>query len=389
MSKELISHSPDLEKLIHEGYEVNIVDDAYLFIHNVPYVTPQKKVERGILVSNIYQSGGKTIKPEWHAAFFIGECPSTAGGEKLNFVVNSNTTVINTQYSYNHTLSSKQDYEDHYKKTINYLKLLTHQANEIDPGATAATFKVYEPMEYYSVFQYADTNSPKAFINPITDKLKGQKVAIVGLGGTGSYILDQIAKTPVSQIHLFDGDYFFQNNAFRAPGAPPKAKFYERIKKTDYFNGMYSNMHKGIYSHPYNLDGDNIQELDNMTSVFLSLDPCPEKKNIIDRLIAKGILTIHCGLGLQDVDGSLRGQVKVTTINKDKHDHIASRINLNTQEEDLYDRNIQVADLNALNAIFAVIRWKKTLGFYKDHDREYFSNYVIYTNEIHNNDIPL
>lgn len=388
MSKELISHSPDLQRLIKDGYEVEIMDGVYLFIHNVPYVTPEKKVERGILVANLDQSGGKTIKPTWHAVFFIGKCPSTASGEKLHFVADSTTQAINEQYSYNHTLSSKQDYDDHYKKVINYLKLLTHQANEIDPKATAATFKVYEPAEHDSVFHYADTNSPKAFINPITDKMKGQKVAIVGLGGTGSYILDQIAKTPVNEIHLFDGDYFFQNNAFRAPGAPPRAKFYERIRKTDYFQEIYSNMHRGIYSHSYNIGGDNIQELDNMTVVFLSLDPCPEKKGIIEHLIARGIPAIHTGLGLEDVGGSLRGQVKVTTMDKNKHDHIDSRISLNPQEEDLYDRNIQVADLNALNAIHAIIRWKKMLGFYKAHDLEYFSNYVLYTNEIHNNDLP-
>ena len=32
------------------------------------------------------------------------------------------------------------------------------------------------------------------------------KVAIVGLGGSGSYILDLIAKTPICEIHLYDGD---------------------------------------------------------------------------------------------------------------------------------------------------------------------------------------
>jgi tRNA A37 threonylcarbamoyladenosine dehydratase len=39
------------------------------------------------------------------------------------------------------------------------------------------------------------------------------------MGGTGSYILDLVAKTAVMEIHLFDGDDFNQHNAFRAPGA--------------------------------------------------------------------------------------------------------------------------------------------------------------------------
>ena len=37
--------------------------------------------------------------------------------------------------------------------------------------------------------------------------------------------------------------------------------------------------------------------------------------------------------------------------------------------EDDYSSNIQVADLNALNAILAIIRWKRYLGFYATHTR--------------------
>jgi hypothetical protein len=35
-------------------------------------------------------------------------------------------------------------------------------------------------------------------------------------------------------------------------------------------------------------------------------------------------------------------------------------------EDDDYTRNIQIAELNALNAVLAVIRWKKHVGFYGD-----------------------
>ena len=36
-----------------------------------------------------------------------------------------------------------------------------------------------------------------------------------------------------------------------------------------------------------------------------------------------------------------------------------------TPGDDDYNRNIQIADLNALNAAFAVIKWKKLFGFYR------------------------
>ena len=390
MSKELISHSPDLQELLREGYEMEIIaNDGYLLIHNVPYVTPTREVTRGTLVSVLNHSGGRTIKPQTHVAYFIGECPSEANGNPIHFVIGHEKQAIGNGYETNNTLSAKADYADHCVKMVNYIKILGHQANEIEPGVTAATYHVHEPAEENSVFEYADTNSAKAMINPITKKLEGQKVAIIGIGGTGSYLLDMLAKTPVAEIHLFDGDEFFQHNAFRAPGAPSKDKLRERLKKVDYLKSIYSNMHKGIVAHPYYVTGDNVHELDAMTVVFLSMDSSPQKKVIIDHCISNSIPTIHTGIGLQDVGGIIRGQVKVTTIDPRKNDHVDSKISYADPEADLYDQNIQIADLNALNAIFAVIRWKKVFGFYADHESEYFSNYVVYTNEIHNSEFPV
>lgn len=69
-------------------------------------------------------------------------------------------------------------------------------------------------------------------------------MAIIGLGGTGGYVLDQVAKTPVREIHLFDGDTFDMHNAFRAPGAATESDFGK--PKVEYFKAMYSNMHKSI-----------------------------------------------------------------------------------------------------------------------------------------------
>lgn len=39
-------------------------------------------------------------------------------------------------------------------------------------------------------------------------KLALGAVAIAALGGAGPYVLDLVAKTPVRDIHLFDGDSF-------------------------------------------------------------------------------------------------------------------------------------------------------------------------------------
>ena len=70
-----------------------------------------------------------------------------------------------------------------------------------------------------SPFAYTDTATPRAGPDAYAARLEGLRVAIVSAGGTGSYILDLVAKTTVAEVHLCDGDQFLQHNAFRAPSA--------------------------------------------------------------------------------------------------------------------------------------------------------------------------
>jgi tRNA A37 threonylcarbamoyladenosine dehydratase len=44
----------------------------------------------------------------------------------------------------------------------------------------------------------------RAGITAISARLSMFRIAIVGLGGTGSYVLDLVAKSAVREIHLFD-----------------------------------------------------------------------------------------------------------------------------------------------------------------------------------------
>jgi hypothetical protein len=49
----------------------------------------------------------------------------------------------------------------------------------------------------------------------------------------------------------------------------------------------------------------------------------------------------------------------------DARERARARISFATDDaNNEYDKNVQVADLNALNACLAVIAWKKSRGFY-------------------------
>src|ERR1035437_8430939 len=110
------------------------------------------------------------------------------------------------------------------------------------------------------IFKYPDTNSTRAKIDYLNRKFKNLKIAIIGMGGTGSYILDLVSKTPVKEIHIYDGDTFQLHNAFRAPGAISAEKFdsEDNLMKVNYYNEIYSRMHNGIIAHNEYLTEDNI-----------------------------------------------------------------------------------------------------------------------------------
>ncbi|WP_292216137.1 ThiF family adenylyltransferase, partial [Mesorhizobium sp.] len=201
------------------------------------------------------------------------------------------------------------------------------------------------------------------------------------------YILDFVAKTPVREIRLFDSDEFLTHNAFRAPGAPSLEELREAPRKVDYLKGIYGRMHRNIVAHPVALTADNLGLLDGVTFAFLSLDAGEEKRLIVEKLEVIGAAFIDVGMGLELDEASLGGILRVTTSTPGKRDHLRQRISFaGGGADNIYASNIQVADLNALNAVLAVIKWKKIRGFYRDLEREHHSTYTTDGNLLINGD---
>ncbi len=389
MSQKLISHSPDLKKLRDEGYEVE-VKNAHLLVGHVPYVNSKKEIAFGVLITPLGDlAGDKTARPQDHVIHFAGEHPCDREGNVIKGIQHaSEKKVLAEGVETDHSFSNKPEagFPDYYEKVTHYVRIIEHQAQSLDASATSRTFKVIESSDSDIVFNYLDTNSSRAEIETMSAKLQKLKVAIVGLGGTGSYVLDFVAKTPVGEIHLFDKDDFLSHNAFRAPGAASLEKLREQPKKVAYLHEVYSKMHKHITPHDYHLDSQTLDEVSGMDFVFICLDEGEAKQAIIKKLIDAEIPFVDVGVGISVVDGLLFGSVRVTTGTKDKNDHIDKRISFADNGDDDYDKNIQIAEINALNAALAVIKWKKLFGFYHDLEKEYHSVYEINSNKILNDE---
>ncbi len=388
MLQQQINRSADLKRLRDEGYEIE-VKGGYLIAHQIPYVNSRREVKFGKLISTLILNNNITMKPDNHVISFMGEHPCNKDGTIITAIQHQNLNqplfdglVINQSFSN----KPPQGYPDYYQKVTRYAEIISAPAKSIDPTVNARTFKVIEDSEDESVFNYIDTNSSRANIYQLNSKFKGQRIGIIGLGGTGSYILDLVAKTPVDEILLFDGDVFLQHNAFRAPGAPTAETLNKQLMKVDYFASIYSNMRKGIKAHPVNVTEENIEQLNGLTYVFVCIDSNSARSMIISKLRNMGITFIDVGLGVNIADDNLVGTVRVTVGSPTKHDHIPNRIGAETIDDNEYATNIQIADLNAVNALLAVIKWKKLCGFYQDLKEEHHSTYTINTAQLLHDD---
>jgi hypothetical protein len=211
----------------------------------------------------------------------------------------------------------------------------------------------------------------------------------VGLGGTGSYVLDLVAKTRVREIHLFDGDKFSQHNAFRSPGAPSVEQLKQELQKVAHFKDQYSRMHRNIVDHDGYINASNVMQLQGMDFVFLCLDKGEVRSLLVEKLEEFKIPFIDVGMGVECVGDSLLGILRITTSTVEKRDHVRGRKRIpfsDGQGNNEYSRNIQIADLNALGAALAVIKWKKLFGFYRDLENEHHSTYTIDGNTLINED---
>src|SRR5712672_211646 len=196
MSHRLIDLNADLKKLRDEGYNVQIVN-GHVVVRDVPYLNSRKEVCRGVVASTLALAGDVTIRPDTHVGLFSGEYPCHADGQAIERIRHSELSQqIGEGIHLNLSFSAKPHpsgyYGDYYDKLSTYVNILSGPVEAVDPSATAKTFPVVQNNIGSSVFKYVDTASSRAQITAISQKLALGTVAIVGLGGTGSYVLDLV-----------------------------------------------------------------------------------------------------------------------------------------------------------------------------------------------------
>ncbi|QSE96505.1 ThiF family adenylyltransferase [Fulvivirga lutea] len=368
----LANHNDDIKLLIDKGYALSI-DNNYLVIRDIPYLDNNKDLQWGAIVSKLVFVDKNKVKIEDHQIFFCGYHPCELDGSKIKNLGGGvvKLELSSDDLSVQRSFSNKppNGFKNWYDKIENYVTIISGPAIHLY-DANPLTFRVIEEKND-SVFKFSDTLTSRAEIGDLTNNFKNDKIAIIGLGGTGSYLLDFLVKTPVKQIRAYDGDWYHVHNSYRSPGR----LFAKELgkKKADIYKNRYRNFRKGIKVIPdYILSGSE-SKLKGITFAFVCVDKGASRSEIFDLLVKMKIPFIDVGMGLDRTQNTIGGSVRTTYCSEDSVKKVLKNkhVPLSDIPDDIYKSNIQIAELNALSACLAIIKFKQLRGFYNDNSNFY------------------
>ncbi|MGH7285639.1 MAG: ThiF family adenylyltransferase [Polyangiaceae bacterium] len=372
---QLVNHNDDLRRLLEKGYAIKF-DSEYLVVRDIPYLDQDKACRLGAIVTKLtFVDQVQLARPDDHQVFFCGSHPHNIdgspmlglGGGPAQLTLTDNSLVVERSFSN----KPAGGFANFFDKIESYATIVSGPATYLH-GKTPLTFRVDENVTSGSVFKFHDTLTSRAEIGDLAAKLGEDVIAVIGLGGTGAYILDFMIKAPVKEIRGFDRDAFHAHNAFRSPGRLLDQGELGKTK-AEVYQGRYDNFRHGFSAHAMFIDATSASELDGVTFAFVSVDTGPSRAAIFDALLAKGIPFIDVGMGLNRKRGALSGMIRVTYYSADRGSEIrAMKLAAEADEpEDEYRKNIQLSELNAINAGLAVLKYKQVRGFYVDDDALY------------------
>ena len=391
MSHALIARNDDLRQLKESGHSLRVID-GFLVVEDIPYIDSDGSLREASLLMQLELSADQTVQPSDHVAYWTGSFPFTTAGKKLEVLGESrhrqslrDGTMLTYMFSARPEAGRYRDYQH---KVETYIEIIVREARRKYHAATARRWRVERADGNQSPFKYIETASARQNTTDIAAKLRNETVAIVGVGGTGSYILDYVVKTWVAEIHVYDDDRLLQHNAFRSPGAFGVDELEGAPSKATIHCERYRRMREGLFAHVARIGEHNIDVLRPYDTIFLCIDGDEIKDSILNLSEEEGSVCIDVGMGIYREGEKLGGIIRTTTSEPGQRAHIRAnnRIDMAGADGGEYDRNIQIAELNALNAALAVIKWKKIRGIYQDIVREGDCGYVLDGNRIINRD---
>jgi hypothetical protein len=376
MYRKLVSHNDDLRRLVEKGYAISF-DSNYLVVRDIPYLDEALELKWGAFVVKLVFETNDVVKLEDHQIFLAGGKPYNQDGTPVANLNPRATTIslsekaADVQVAWQLSNKPQSGFVDFFEKIESYTNLIAGPAIE-KYNVTPLTFRAPLPEEDDdTVFLLRDSLTSRAEIGELSAKLRNDIVAIIGLGGTGAYVLDYLVRTPVREIRCFDPDDYHVHNAFRSPGRVNETELSR--KKAEIYRERYQSFRKGLSFSTTYIDRNSAALMEGVTFAFVCVDKGSSRAGIFDLLISLRIPYIDVGMDLRKIGTGLTGLIRTTYYPAEQAEWVRSQglADLSDSQAGLYSTHIQIGELNALNAAMAVLRYKQLRGFYADEENRY------------------
>ena len=250
-------------------------------------------------------------------------------------------------------------------------------AKQIVGAVWAAVHSENIPPPIPDPFKIPNTFEARAGIVPVQDRIRSQSIAIIGLGGTGSYILDLVAKTPVREIHVLDDDYMDWHNFMRAPGSPTDEEIGLRhngcLRKVDYYLPKYTPLREGIHMHAIRVHSkstfDGFLTDHPIDFAFVCIDQLTEgdssRQDVVYHALSEAeVPFIDSGVSITVGDSAVSGAVTTSFYDEGSTEWMGAIPNSRVEGDAPGYRNVQLPEVNALAASLAVMEWRRRTGQY-------------------------
>jgi len=194
--------------MVEKGYAVGF-DSNYMVIRDIPYLDADRQLQVGAIVTKLVAVDQEKVIQDDHQIFFAGSVPYNLDGKPIPNLAGGPTklalsdackdVVVQRRFSNKPREGGKlRAFHDFFEKIESYVGIISGPAME-RYGATPYTFRMIEQATSDSVFKFHDTMTSRAEITDLSAKFKDDVIAVIGLGGTGAYLLDFLVKMPVRE----------------------------------------------------------------------------------------------------------------------------------------------------------------------------------------------
>ena len=274
-------------------------------------------------------------------------------------------------------ISIKKGGRDSPEEDVSASDLIHRYAKQIVGAVSTAGYSETASLAMRGPFMIPNTFEARAALGPVQDRIRDQRIAIIGLGGTGAYILDLIAKTPVREIHLLDSDEVNWHNFMRAPGAPTaeeiESRHKGRLRKVDYYHPKYASLREGIYPHTVRVDNQStfgeFLSAHPIDYAFVCIDQLtdgdsPRQDVVYCALSEAAVPFIDSGVSITLDDRKVRGAVTTSAYCAGSVAWKGAIPNARVEGNIPGYRNVQLPEVNALAASLAVMEWRRRTAQY-------------------------